>query len=454
MPYNPGSFRVAIDQFLQERRQAKLDKLKPDDPKRHDIEASFERSTWLADAARRVSQIQAVTHSLKPVHPDARGTSLYVDPITLPSLNELGSHVLGTTFESDIVGNAAALDVYKLLKLEVNGLSLLSALLAQNPDALLALDEDSKQAEALCTAFISLTQARSGGPGSHALAKQLFWLTGDKPDSDSDYVLLAPLYATSLAHSIYQQIQNARFGDTNKAARQARREHKACDDIYIDYPDLAVQKMGGTKPQNISQLNSERGGINYLLSSLPPSWTSRSVRPPAYKDSVFSGQFDARPLVRQTIKTLKQFLSADPPANLETRQRREALIETLVDELVVMAGEIQQLLHPGWTLDKDIESNLLYGQLNRDEQLWLDPLRTELPGEADFVREWLWMDWPANVGKRFANWLNTQLEGLLPVGDAEAREWEKELLTDEEFTQQLRELRHQLEASHHQESHL
>lgn len=26
-----------------------------------------------------------------------------------------------------------------------------------------------------------------------------------------------------------------------------------------EYPNLAVQKFGGTKPQNISQLNSERG---------------------------------------------------------------------------------------------------------------------------------------------------------------------------------------------------
>ena len=82
----------------------------------------------------------------------------------------------------------------------------------------------------------------------------------------------------------------------------------------------------------------------------------------------------------------------------------------------------------------------------REEQLWLDPLRTELRDEADFAREWLWMDWPAEVGKRFANSLNSQLFGQLPVGDAEARVWKKELLTDEDgFEQQLRELRKRLE---------
>ena len=76
--------RKIIDDFLIERRDAKLEKLKPDDPKRGDVFAQYERRTWLADAARRVSQIQAATHTLKAVHPDARGTNLYCRSCTLP----------------------------------------------------------------------------------------------------------------------------------------------------------------------------------------------------------------------------------------------------------------------------------------------------------------------------------------------------------------------------------
>ena len=56
------------------------------------------------------------------------------------------------------------------------------------------------------------------------------------------------------------------------------------------------------------------------------------------------------------------------------------------------------------------------------------------------------MDWPADVGQRFANWLNAQLRGKLPVGDAEARAWQRELLTDEDgFQEQLRTLRQRLD---------
>ena len=437
-----GNYREAIHTFLQERLNAKLEKLKADeDGKRTELIAQHQPSAWLEDAARRVQQIQAVTHSLKPIHPDARGTNLYVEPHTLPPLAELGSHALGERFVGDVVGNAAALDVYKLLKLEVNGRSLLTALLAQDADALAALHADPAQAQALRDALVSLTQPRAEGPSSHTLAKQLYWLTGSDACDDSHYTLLAPLYATSLAHAVHAQLQEARFGEANKAARQARRERKVHDGVFHDYPGLAVQNMGGTKPQNISQLNSERRGMNYLLSSLPPQWQASAVRLPVHATSVFDRLFIARPEVRRTVRALRVFLESDPDANLATRDRREELLGALVDELVSLAAELQQILPPDWSRDDE-----RFADLHRSEQLWLDPLRAEQPDEADFAREWLQMDWPAAVGQRFANWLNAQLRGKLPVGDAEARAWQKELLTDEDgFQQQLRTLRQRLD---------
>ena len=437
-----SNYREAIHAFLQERLNAKLEKLKADeDGKRTELTAQHQPAAWLDDAARRVQQIQAVTHSLKPIHPDARGTNLYVEPRTLPPLTELGSHALGERFMGDVVGNAAALDVYKLLKLEVNGRSLLTALLAQDADALAALHTDPAQAEKLRDAFVSLTQPRAEDRSSHTLAKQLYWLTGTDASDDAHYTLLAPLYATSLAHAVHAQVQEDRFGEANKAARQARRERKMHDGVFHDYPGLAVQNMGGTKPQNISQLNSERRGMNYLLSSLPPQWQASAVRLPVHATSVFDRLFIARPEVRRTVRALRVFLESEPDPNLATRERREELLDALVDELVSLAAELQQILPPGWSRDDE-----RFADLHRSEQLWLDPLRAEQPDEADFAREWLQMDWPAVVGQRFANWLNAQLRGKLPVGDAEARAWQKELLTDEDgFQQQLHTLRQRLD---------
>ena len=432
-----AGYRAAICAFLQERLQAKLDKLKPDDPQRDEVIASFAHDVWLASAAKRVEQIQAVTHSLKPIHADARGTNLYVEPRTLPPLAELGSHALGERFVGDVVGNAAALDVYKLLKLEVNGRSLLTALLAHDADALAALHADPAQAEKLRDAFVSLTQPRAEGPSSHTLAKQLYWLTGTDACDDSHYILLAPLYATSLAHAVHAQVQEDRFGEANKAARQARRERKVHDGVFHDYPGLAVQNMGGTKPQNISQLNSERRGMNYLLSSLPPKWKVNAQRFPTHADSVFTRYFDSRPLVRQTVKTLRRYLESNPNPVKDTRDHRKELVDMLVDEMVNMAAELQHALPPGWTLDDP-----RFSALNEDEQTWLDALRAELPEEDDFANRWLAMEWPDAIGTRFGNWLNARLEGKLSFSDIEFRAWKKELLTDEDgFSQQLRERR-------------
>lgn len=441
-PSGPASYKAAIAAFLQERLQAKLDKLKPDDPQRADAMASFAHDEWLASAAKRVAQIQAVTHSLKPIHPDARGTNLYVEPASLPQLSELGSHALGAGFSGDVVGNAAALDVYKFLKLEVNGRSLLTALLAQDAEALTALHSDPIQAQALCDAFLSLTQPRADGPSSHTLAKQLYWLAGSDACADEDYALLAPLYATSLAHAVHAQLQEDRFGEANKAAHQAKKERKSHAGVFRDYPGLAVQNMGGTKPQNISQLNSERRGVNYLLSCLPPQWRASEQRLPVNADSVFQRLFDARPEVRGALRALRQLLESDPAANQATRLQRDEWVDVLLGELVAMAGELEQALPPGWAMEPRFEN------LNREEQLWLDPQRAELPEEAEFAQEWLAMDWPEAIGKRFGNWLNARLEGKLHLGDIEFRAWKQELLADEDgFAQQLRERRSQIRAA-------
>lgn len=445
MPFNPRvkRWRDAIATFLQARLQAKLGQLAKDDPKRQELLAQHQPSTWIEDAARRAAQIQVVTHALKPVHPDARGSSLYVEPASLPALREVGSHVLEGDFAGDVVGNAAALDVYKFLKIEVDGLGLLAALVADHEDARQALHDDAKQAGRLRDAFVALTQPRAGQPASHTRAKQLYWLTGGDACVDAGYELLAPLHATSLAHAVHAQLQEDRFGDANKMARQARRDRALHDGVFRDYPGLAVQKLGGTKPQNISQLNSERGGVNYLLASLPPAWRSSEIRLPVHTDSVFGKLFIGRSEVRKTIRELRAFLASDPEPTMETRSRREAMIDVLLDEMACLAGELRHALAPGWTRDTD-----RFGRLVEEEQLWLDPLRAELPEEADFAGRWLLMEWPDKVGRRFANWLNAQLSSQLPmVGDVEAREWKKELLTDEDgFVQQLRDMRKQLHA--------
>ena len=56
------------------------------------------------------------------------------------------------------------------------------------------------------------------------------------------------------------------------------------------------------------------------------------------------------------------------------------------------------------------------------------------------------MDWPAEIGHRFANWLNHELGQTLPLGDIEAREWRDELLLHSTWGGTLHRLRAQGDA--------
>lgn len=421
MTQQAAGIRDVIERFIQERFDVKAEKLAPDDPKYQALVEYFQRESWLQDAARRVSQLQVVTHSLKPIHPDAKGSNLYAPPESLAKHQGVGSHVLPADFDGDVVGNAAALDVYKFLKLEYDDKSLLERVLEEDAELARALSDNAEQSQAWMKAFAAITEP-SGEHASHTRAKQVYWLTGEDAADDDDFHLLAPLYATSLAHQVFQTINRDRFSDEAKEARKAKREGKLGEQEVHDYPNIASQKMGGTKPQNISQLNSERGGNNYLLASLPPTWNSRDIHPPLKVDSVLSrrGMFGRRKEVRALVGDLKRFLETNPNTDMHTRDLRDDYTAMIMDELMLFTMQMHSL-KPGWSADENC-------RLAIEEAFWLDPGRAQ--EDAEFRKARHASDWPDEIRQRFANWLNEALGGKLPLGDVEFRHWKKELGQD------------------------
>ena len=420
-----AEIRSGIEAFLKERFDTKAEKLARDDPKYQALVEQFQFDNWIDDAARRVGELQVVTHSLKPIHPDAKGSNLYAPPESLSHHKLVGSHVLPGDFEGDVVGNAGALGFYKFLKLEFEGKSLLEHALENDSEFAKALSDNPEQARAWSNAFAAITEPR-GEHASHTRGKQLYWLVGDDAaDVENDaenFHLLAPLYATSLAHRVFQTINHDRFSEAAKAARKAKREVKYAEQPVHSYPNLSVQKMGGTKPQNISQLNSERGGNNYLLASMPPSWNVRDIRPPLKVATVFShpGVFGSRSEVRLLVKDLKQFLETNPTSDMHTRDLRDDYTAMLMDELALFAMQMHSL-PAGWSNDEKCE-------LSVDEIYWLDPGRAE--EDIAFREARNSVEWADDIRHRFASWLNTALGGKLPFGDVEFRHWKKTLAKD------------------------
>lgn len=432
------AFRTAITGFIDARREAKLKGQDHD----ADTASKYEYATWLADAARRVGQIQAVTHVLKATHPDARGSSLHVTPSKLPQHMEIGSHLLGSNYAEDVVGNAAALDVFKLLKVEVEGKRLLYWAQVRDADLQAALSDDTEQTRGLMQAFASLVRAETQ-PASHPMAKQLYWLTGDDPQDDAHYHLLQPVFASSLAHVVHTDIQDARFGEANKQARQAKRDNKPSEASYRDYRNLVVRKLGGTKPQNISQLNSERGGVNYLLPSLPPAaWTLSQGPDLRQRGSVFHetrGALFVFGEVRNLLSELAVFLKSDPDPTKETRDRVNAVVKSIAQELALFGAAVRGRYEAGWTRE-------VHEGLPLCEQLWLDPDRAELPprnnpdypawqeDDLAFNQAYERGDWADEVATRFGLWFNGQLrkrgDKLAALGESAMRHFASEAILD------------------------
>ena len=408
----PAEIRAVIRDFLKKRLEAKIDRPQQADAVRASLQTRFDHATWIDAAARRVQALQVVTHTLKPAHPKADGTNLFCRPLGMASLTVVGSHCLGSDFTSDVsVKNAAHLDVHQFLKLPLQDRTLLDLILEKDADVAAALSDDPAQAEAWIAAFAAIVEPR-GKVASHTNAKQLYWRVGDDSTNDAHYHLLAPLYASSLAHSVFQTINTDRFADEAKDARQARRDGLFTQHTIHEYPQLAVQKLGGTKPQNISQLNSERGGNNYLLASLPPVWVSANVTPLIGPDSMFPA-YARRPAVREAVKALLDFLKTDPDRTKETRDYRDELVDVLIDELLLFGAELHSL-PPGW-------SQVPECRLGTAEKHFLDP-----GGVLDAARQAGVApptDSADELSESFGNWLNGRLKDPLPMGDPEFRYW-------------------------------
>lgn len=429
--------KVFILSYINTRKQAKLDTFDKEAEKkrsglsgdalslvtlelaqaRRDIELRHEARHWLTDAASRAGQISLVTHALKYTHSDAKGSSVFSTMTADDSQTLTTSTLLQPAI--DAVGNAAALDVAKLLQTEHEGDSLVAALQRGDNQALEALAESPAQLQQWLEGFRQVFSDKQ--LSSHKLAKQVYF-----PVGQGQYHLLSPLYSTSLAQALYQRINATRFGEQAKIIRQARKNQQWHEQADISYPDLAVQYMGGTKPQNISSLNSVRGGRSYLLSCAPPEWNTVD-HPPLHHGSIFRERGEADYHTRTTLNQMRRFLLRvkDIQNNRDIRQQRLTYLDQLIDQLFFYVATIQNLA-PGWSAQS---------KLKPAQQLWLDPWRAKT--DPAFRLELEAGDWQQSVVEEFSHWLNRRLKHeALIFGDAERKEWASAVL----FKRRMREM--------------
>lgn len=414
-----ATLRIVVETFIQERLQLKLDKLgDKDDDKRQQLREDHQRETWLADAARRVTQIQLASHTLKPINPEARGTNIHLSSPFCTDDHLVGTHVLGADRADDVVGNAAALDVFKFLKLQAQGKTLLARFLDKDAALLQALSDDAAQAQIWADAFAGIVESKTAA-ASHTLGKQLYF-----PVAADGYHLLAPLFPTALVHSLHATLQEDRFSDATKAAREARKAHKDHPQGLREYPNMVVQNFGGSKPQNISQLNSERGGANHLLPSVPPVWHSEGVKPPLRHASIFDkgGPVRGSRDVRFWTQKLSKFLLKEQERNnVKIRDKRAWMVDEIIYAILDISAQIQ-CLPSGWSQSEGC-------RLSAPEKRWLDPAQAADANDGEEAVPAI--DWRAEVAERFGQWLNAAIStDKTLMGDEEFVEWKHRFLEE------------------------
>lgn len=389
------------------------------------IETKYELENWMPDAANRMAkQLYFGTHISKGIHPDSKGDNLNFDTTTSLPEGIVGSQTL-SELPIDANGNAAALPLATFFEAEVeasNGVKLRKLIQSQHSAVEGAFSSNDELSAQYAKSFKTALDNAIEEPTTYERNKQLLWPMHNAIVDDA-YVAVVPLYPSALASQFFQKINNARFSEENKLARENRKKKNVEQQPYLSIPDIAIVRLGGTKPQNISQLTSKQSGRSYLLSSMPPKYEAKiEYRITKSQTSLFNAR-----LVQCCGLGLGQlyqvFLIPGVRKNIEVRDSRKEALDLILASIFALVEQIHKTYTPGWSKDY---------QLSMHEKYWLDPFRVGLEGEEDFAENRLSSDWQASIVDQFSLWVNARLQKRFKniakdFGDAEYLEWQREV---------------------------
>lgn len=388
-----------------------------------DAKAKYSLDTWMKDAAERMAQqLKFGTHISKGVHPDSKGDNVNFKPRHALPDGLVGSQSIHAAL-LDANGNAAALPLASFFDYPINAenpqLKIRHLIEQGHPALKLVLASSPEQSTSYFQAFQAALNSQINTPASHERNKQLLWPIQDT----SHYHTVIPLYPSVLTHQLFQALNQLRYSESNKQARDNRfKKNVAEQQAYVSIRDLATVQLGGTKPQNISQLTSRQSGRNYLLPSLPPRFKQEYLVQLKHSDT---SMFNAS-LAHYCREPIGGLFEVVPETNrrLAIRDKRKAAIDEILFLVVLVAEQVQQR-PAGWTTDEKCH-------LDYVEKQWLDPQRAELEGQAEFKTDRETYEWRQEIIQRFANWLNNLLKKRFKQKDAdfgkpEHQEWQREI---------------------------
>ncbi|EPZ4992549.1 type I-F CRISPR-associated protein Csy1 [Vibrio cholerae] len=369
----------AIAAFFAERKEAWLKKnisaAMSDTEvleKQQECEQNFLLDNWLPDAAKRAGQISVASHPCTFSHPSARkNKNGYVSSIIAKNKPRIDGFLRSgnVSVEPDALGNAAALDVYKFLSLEMSDQrSLLVHIEQESELARQLLDIPSCEYQALRDGFLKMVDSDQASVSSSKI-KQVYF-----PIADGEYHLLSLLTHSGHLFELRKRLDALRFGDAVKEARECKKTNHFHPEGYQEIFGLTTIGFGGTKPQNISVLNNQNAGKAHLLASIPPELTPRDIRLP--KTDFFKESFTARQ-AKEVLESLHRLFQIDYN-NINLRDGRDYRIQQYVDLVIEKMWQVRLFL--------EAYSGELSSALPLEQKIWLYPDFAEQRQQED---EWL-----------------------------------------------------------------
>lgn len=413
---------ASIEAFLNERKELWLkDRLKKAENEtviaelQQQANERFSLQEWLPDAAKRVSQLSMVSHPSKFSHPSAKTSSVIVQ-----AKHSVDGYLRSgnVDYPLDVFGNAAAMDVFKFLSVNLdNGQTVLDAFEKQDEDLKQFIQRSSLDFDVLRLAFLVIKDNDTSVKTDH-LVKQVYFPIGEK-----NYHLLSLLTPSGLITKLKQSIDAIRFSEATKLAKDRRKKNELDDVGYADIYDLTVTAYGGTQPQNVSVLNSQNAGRAYLLSSAPPQFEKRTIRLPK---TDFFAQCLYRKNFQDSFLQLHKLMQLDVN-NIDIRTAIRNIIQFVIDQVMFQAFKIRQSYAEGWSNED------YYVSLPKLQRVWLDDFYENEREQDD--------EWRDELSREIARWIlrsyEKSIEGSFTLGTGELVEVkqrvEKSLQQTKEF---------------------
>ncbi|QKI88149.1 type I-F CRISPR-associated protein Csy1 [Thiomicrorhabdus xiamenensis] len=390
----------AIQEFLAERKEGWLKKkIKPSlseaEQAEFEQEANqlFSLAEWLPNAAKRAKQLNLVSHPSKFSHPGAKTSSVIAQ--ARPENDGFLRFGNVEKVEMDVLGNAAAIDVYKFLSLKLqDDQTVLEHLEQQSKTIQQQFAISSESFESLHQGFMEIKSDGFSRVSTSGSVKQVYFPVEEE---ENGYHLLSILTSSGMMYELKKRINYIRFSDAAKQAREDRKGGEYNVDGVREIYDLTAIGFGGTKPQNISILNNANGGVAYLLKSVPPDLSRRNVRLPKkdfFNQTLWTKEFE------WIFSALNSVLIEDARNNIDIRLKRDELFAHAVENTSRILWKVRTI-EAGWS------NSDTYDSLPQWQKHWLDAAYECKRAEND--------DYIDQAVTAFSRWFITAFEAYLKV---------------------------------------